>query len=156
MTSGTIFIVLSRIWHQCIWAKVAGKNSHTKSGTLRLNGEWGWVYLWSSFPMLSALNSMLVPLQVITPTFVPWIKILWVSLVCIDETKMVNHLNHFFNILKWDFRRSNCGSAVRNPTSIHDDVGLMWGIGHRCGLRLALLWLWCRLTAAAPIRPLAW
>ena len=29
------------------------------------------------------------------------------------------------------------------------------GVGHRCGLDLALLWLWCRL-AAAPIHPLTW
>ena len=27
---------------------------------------------------------------------------------------------------------------------------------HRHGLELALLWLWHRLAAAAPIRPLAW
>jgi len=26
----------------------------------------------------------------------------------------------------------------------------------RCCLELALLWLWCRLAAAALIRPLAW
>ena len=30
------------------------------------------------------------------------------------------------------------------------------GVGHRCGLDLALLRLWCRPTAIAPIRPLAW
>ena len=30
------------------------------------------------------------------------------------------------------------------------------GIGCRCGLDLALLWLWCRLVAAASIHPLAW
>ena len=30
------------------------------------------------------------------------------------------------------------------------------GVGHRCGLDPALLWLWCRLAAAAPIGPLAW
>ena len=30
------------------------------------------------------------------------------------------------------------------------------GVGHRCGLDLALLWLWCRLVAAALFRPLAW
>ena len=30
------------------------------------------------------------------------------------------------------------------------------GVGRRGGLDLALLWLWCRLTAVAPIRPLAW
>ena len=30
------------------------------------------------------------------------------------------------------------------------------GVGHRHGSDLALLWLWCRPTATAPIRPLAW
>ena len=31
-----------------------------------------------------------------------------------------------------------------------------WGIGRRCSSHLALLWLWCRPAAAAPIQPLAW
>ena len=30
------------------------------------------------------------------------------------------------------------------------------GVGHRCGLDPTLLWLWCRLAAAVPVRPLAW
>ena len=30
------------------------------------------------------------------------------------------------------------------------------GVGHRHGSGLALLWLWRRLAATAPIRPLAW
>ena len=30
------------------------------------------------------------------------------------------------------------------------------GVGHRYGSDLALLWLWGRLTATAPIRSLAW
>ena len=30
------------------------------------------------------------------------------------------------------------------------------GTGHRHGLDRALLWLWCRLAAVAPIRLLAW
>jgi len=30
------------------------------------------------------------------------------------------------------------------------------GVGHRQGSDPALLWLWCRLAATAPIRPLAW
>ena len=30
------------------------------------------------------------------------------------------------------------------------------GVGHRHGLDLALLWLWCRLAAIALMRPLAW
>ena len=29
-------------------------------------------------------------------------------------------------------------------------------VGCRRGSDLALLWLWCRLAAAAPMRPLAW
>ena len=30
------------------------------------------------------------------------------------------------------------------------------GVGRRCGSDLTLPWLWCKLAAAAPIRPLAW
>ena len=30
------------------------------------------------------------------------------------------------------------------------------GVSHRHCLDLALLWLWCRLATAAPIRPVAW
>ena len=30
------------------------------------------------------------------------------------------------------------------------------GVGHRCGLDLALLWLWHRPAAAALTKPLAW
>ena len=35
---------------------------------------------------------------------------------------------------------------------------MLCGVGHRCGLDLALLWLWLwqRPTAVALIRPLAW
>ena len=29
-------------------------------------------------------------------------------------------------------------------------------VGHKLGSDPALLWLWCRTAAAAPIRPLAW
>ena len=60
---------------------------------------------------------------------------------------------------------------VRNPTRIHEDVGLIpgltrlvkgssiaanCGISPRCSSNLALLWLWCRSAAAAPIQLLAW
>ena len=41
---------------------------------------------------------------------------------------------------------------VMNPTSIHEDVGLIPGLPKD----LVLLWLWCRLAAAAPIGPLVW
>ena len=33
---------------------------------------------------------------------------------------------------------------------------MSYGVGHRCGLDPALLWLRCRLAAVAPIQPLAW
>ena len=33
---------------------------------------------------------------------------------------------------------------------------MSYSVGCRCGLDLALLWLWCRLEAMALIRPLAW
>ena len=35
-------------------------------------------------------------------------------------------------------------------------LGHRQGLGHRYGLDLALLWLWHRPAAVAPIQPLAW
>ena len=61
--------------------------------------------------------------------------------------------------------------CVRNPTSIHEDVGsislallsglriqqcMSYGIGHRHISDPTLLWPQCRLAAAAPIQPLVW
>ena len=36
------------------------------------------------------------------------------------------------------------------------DVAVSWGVGCRRGSDPALLWLWRRPAATAPIRPLAW
>ena len=67
-------------------------------------------------------------------------------------------------------RSSCCGSAVTNPTCIHEDEGSIPGLiqwdkasgvavscaaGHRHRSDHALLWLWPRPIAVAPIQPLA-
>ena len=70
------------------------------------------------------------------------------------------------------FKTTVFGSAVMNPTSIHEDSGsipglsqwvkllaLPWAVVYvdrRCSLEPAFLWLWHRLAATAPIEPLAW
>ena len=35
-------------------------------------------------------------------------------------------------------------------------VAVSCGVGHRFGLDLAFLWLWCRPASVAVIQPLAW
>ena len=44
---------------------------------------------------------------------------------------------------------------VTNPTGIYEDAGLILGPTQRVK-DLALLWLWRRPAAIAPIQPLAW
>ena len=75
--------------------------------------------------------------------------------------------NHLLCQLKCLSRSSHCGSAVTNLNSTHEEAGSIPGLsqwvkgsgvavscgeGHRHGSDLMLLWL----TAASPIRSLAW
>ena len=47
------------------------------------------------------------------------------------------------------------GSVETNPTRNYKVLGSIPGLAQWVR-DLALLWLWCRLVATAPIRPLAW
>ena len=57
-----------------------------------------------------------------------------------------------------EYEKGQLGSshhAETNLTSIHKDTGSIPGLV-RWVKDLALLWLWCRPVAVAPIQPLAW
>ena len=66
---------------------------------------------------------------------------------------------------RWPVRISHCGLVSMKmwvgpmaPSQWVKDLALpvSCGVDYRYGLGPLLLWLWCRLAATAPIRPLAW
>ena len=46
--------------------------------------------------------------------------------------------------------------SLASLSGLRIGVAVSCGVGCRRGSDLALLWLWCRPEATAPIRPLAW
>ena len=46
--------------------------------------------------------------------------------------------------------------SLASLSGLRIGVAVSCGVGRRRGSNLVVLWLWCRLAAKAPIRPLAW
>ena len=46
--------------------------------------------------------------------------------------------------------------SLASLNGLRSGVAVSCGVGLRHSSDSALLWLWCRLVAAAPIRPLTW
>ena len=76
-----------------------------------------------------------------------------------------------WHIQNADLGSSHCGSMEKNPTGIHEDIGLIpgldqWvegsqvagscGISPRLGSDPVVLWLLCRSAAITPIPPITW
>ena len=70
------------------------------------------------------------------------------------EKTDVCHHNLDFTSVCTD-RSSCCGTVETNPTRNHEVMGSIPGLTQWVK-DLVVLWLWCRLAAVAPIRPLAW
>ena len=94
---------------------------------------------------------------------------IWVKSKTQYGAKETNH--RIQNSKTAKIRSSCCGSAETNWTGIHEDADLtpgltqwvkdpvlLWAVvwGRRHSSDLALLWLWHKPTATAPIPPLAW
>ena len=87
------------------------------------------------------------------------------SASCIGEGSELPATEMDLDLLKKEASPSSLhGSVLMNPTRIYENVALIpglaqsvsSGVGCRRGWDPALLCLWCRPAAVAPIGPLAW
>ena len=94
----------------------------------------------------------------------PWILVIFISTVPQWEL-------HSRNLKQYRYQNPRCGAVEANLTRNHEGAGptpgltqwvlgssiaVSYGVSHKCCLDLALLWLWYRPAAVAPIRPLTW
>ena len=92
---------------------------------------------------------MLIRKDICTPTFIPTLF----TIAKIRKQPKCPSTDEW--IKKTLLRSSHHGSAETNLTSIHEHTGSIPGLVQWVK-DPALLWLWCRLAARAPIRPLPW
>ena len=129
---------------------------------MSLKQRWDWQF--SSKAMMSSVNKNSFKTISIFPDYI--ISIFFSGHIPIARSsrrmlKRCDRRRHW-ELLLWLSRLWTSPVSMRvqvqspaSLTGLRIQHAVSCGVGHRCGLDLGFLWLWCRPAAAASIQPLA-
>ena len=162
---------LGRLWNLCHSSNPSHRSDNTGSLTTapHENSEIHVIFkqqitqtFWSQKPFLFVKT-----LEDYRKSLFMW---LWLSIFIILKIKTEKKSQIINSLQNNNDRSSHNGLVETNLISIQEDtssipglsvgegsgVAVRCGVGRRCGLDLALLWLWCRQVAVTPIQLLTW